>query len=919
MMPPSPILDAPYPRPDAPLRVGKSLDGTWAFRHDDGPPRTLRVPGPWQAQHPDLGWTWGTGRYAARVAVPADWAGREVALVFGAVTETATVRVDGIEVARHEGGYLPFEAVLPADAAEREVLVEVDAAMPDPQDFAETPHGKQSWYGPQGGIWQSVHLEARDALHLARLRIDADWPTGDVTVTATLSRAAPGARLQVEVLDADRPVATTEGPAERPLRFAVPDPAAWSPDTPHLYTLRATLASDGQERDVRVERIGFRLIETRDGAIHLNGAPIFLRGALDQDYYPDGTVTAPSLELLETQARAAKAMGLNCLRLHIKVPDPRYYEVADRLGLLIWTEIPNVETWTPRSAARLRATMEGILARDRNHPSIVIWTLVNEDWGTRLSESAEQRRWIVEFYDWLKAEDPGRLIVDNSACFPNRHVVTDLDDYHFYKGPAERPEEWQALAAEYAARPAWTWVPTVEARRRGNEPLVQSEFGVWGLPRLSDLKDADGHDPWWAGFGASWGDAAALPLGIEARFAELELERIWGDLDGFAADAQRVQGLGLKWEIEELRRHPTIAGHVITEFTDVHWECNGLLDMSRRPRSFVPALPRVLADVVIAPGAVRTAARGGEAIDFDVAVATGGARLPEGSRLHWRLGAASGVVESPATGPMAAATLPVRVTVPAVDHPRADTVTFEVAAPDGTILAANDQAVALLPPRPEPNRAIRIHAIDAEVAARLRALGHADVPAREAEVQVVGALDPARVEAIHDGARVLLIPQLARLRSDPLLRDAPHTIPIEDAAGGMATGAYFVFPGYGLADRHRTLWRGDWLGNFSWLRRDGAFGGIPGGPMLDPWLWRTAPRQVITGLRPWEFAARVHAGVVVGWLHKPAAFVVEKTFGRGRLVISTFRLMQDAPDADPVASAIWDGLLSLAAGDGPAR
>ena len=213
---------------------------------------------------------------------------------------------------------------------------------------------------------------------------------------------------------------------------------------------------DGAATDAVHETFGFRSIEARDGFLHLNGQPLYLRAALDQDYYPDGSGTAPSLDLLEDQLRKAKAMGLNCLRLHIKVPDPRYYEVADRLGMLVWTEIPNVETWTPSSAARLRATMEGILERDRNHPCIVIWTLINEDWGTRLRESAEQRAWIVAEYDWLKAEDPLRLVVDNSACFPNVHVKTDIDDYHYYRAVLERQQEWQALTNEFAARPACT-------------------------------------------------------------------------------------------------------------------------------------------------------------------------------------------------------------------------------------------------------------------------------------------------------------------------------------------------------------------------------------------------------------------------------------------------------------------------------
>jgi hypothetical protein len=127
------------------------------------------------------------------------------------------------------------------------------------------------------------------------------------------------------------------------------------------------------------------------------------------------------------------------------------------------------------------------------------------------------------------------------------------------------------------------------------------------------------------------------------------------------------------------------------------------------------------------------------------------------------------------------------------------------------------------------------------------------------------------------------------------------------------SGAYFSFPGYNLVDRHKTIWRGDWVGNFSWLRRDGVFSHIPGGPLLDLSFNRVVPHQVMTGFRPWEFQGRVHAGVVVGWVHKPAAFIIEKRLGRGKLVATTFRLQSETAADDPVAAALYDGLLRLAA------
>jgi hypothetical protein len=175
-------------------------------------------------------------------------------------------------------------------------------------------------------------------------------------------------------------------------------------------------------------------------------------------------------------------------------------------------------------------------------------------------------------------------------------------------------------------------------------------------------------------------------------------------------------------------------------------------------------------------------------------------------------------------------------------------------------------------------------------------------------------LDGPRVEAIHAGARYLQVVDRGqrRLRDDTSPRDGPMTIQIEDAPGGTRSEAYFSFPGYALQNRHGTIWRGDWVGNFPWLRRDGAFRHIPGGPLLDMSFARVIPHQVLTHQRSWEFRGRVHSGTVVGWVHRPAAFVIEKRLGKGKLVISTFRLMRDAFDADPVATALWDGLIDLA-------
>ncbi len=910
------------PQTRMPLRPTVSLDGTWEFRHQSHATwQTARVPGHWQAQFPDLAVAFGRATYARDIAVPGDWSDRDVALCFGAVSDTAVVRLDGVEIGRHEGGYLPFELALPKGMTGTHRL-EVETFLPDGHhrdgsDFAEIPHGKQSWYGPQGGIWQSVRLEARNPTHIGALRLQPEWPSGRLHLELDLSQAFHGSlRLEIAGPDCASVHAATLQVDGARLRhdLTLTDLQPWSPDSPALYTLRAILSLAGGDLDVWVETFGFRQIEARDGLLWLNGHPLYLRGALDQDYYPDGFGAPPTLELLEDQARKAKAMGLNCLRCHIKVPDPRYYEVADRLGLLIWAEIPNIETFTPASARRLRTTMEGILARDRNHPSIVIWTLINEDWGTRLREVADQRAWLSDMVDWLRAEDPLRLVVDNSACFPNWHVKTDINDYHYYRTATDRREEWDALNEEFAAGADWTFGSGEGITRTGKEPLIVSEFGVWGLPQ-PDLLRHDGTDPWWMQYGATWADGVALPQGIEARFRELGLSQVFGSFTAFIDQVQWHQWMNLKHEIEVMRRHPAIAGYVITEFTDVHWEGNGLLDMERNPRVFAPAMPKVNADIVISPGLARHAARVGEAVTFDLTVSTGGASLPEGTILDWSFGKDAGTQSLPATGAMEVVAAPVTARSDLSAGSALVQASFTLTAPDGTVLSRNDETVSLYARREVAPIAVATD--DDALAARLEALGHTVTGANEAQVFVTHSLDTVRVEQIHAGARILQLVAKAsgRLRDDLSPRDGPMSMVLEDNLGGFRSGAYFTFPGYNLVDRHRSIWRGDWVGNFSWLRRDGEFSHLPGGPLFDLSFTGVVPHQLMVGFRPWEFQGRVQSGVVVGWVHKPGAFIIEKRLGRGKLVASTFRLNQEAPDVDPVATALYDGLLALASRD----
>lgn len=902
------------------IREHLDLDGAWGFCLDgdgaalppDGPLwRTAVVPGPWQAQFDDLRMTAGTAWYRRSIAVPASWGddGGAVFLRFAAVNYHATVWVNGHRVGEHEGAWLPFEFEVSAllrrggdgGGADNDIVVRVIAPTDDPErfpdfPFAEIPFGKQSWYGPLGGIWQSVRLERRAPLHVTGIRLMPSLADGTVTARISFNRPAPDRiDLELDVTDdSGTVVASTEialhpGDSSAETVLVVPAPAPWSPDAPNLYRLTAVLEGDDGECDRLSDTFGFRTIEARQGRLFLNGAPLYLRGALDQDYYPDGICTAPSLAFLEDQLRKAKALGLNCLRCHIKVPDPRYYEVADRLGMLVWTELPNAGRLTAASVARAEATLRGMVERDGNHPSIIIWTIINENWGTDLVHDAGHRAWLKRAFAELKALDPSRLVVDNSPLAPSLHVQTDIDDYHHYSAIPDNRHAWDKFVTDLAGRPAFTFSRHGDAVRTGEEPLLVSEFGNWGLPRPADLAGADGREPWWFETGHDWGDGVMLAHGVERRFHDWHLDRVFGRFDAFIEAAQWQQFRALKYQIEAMRRRPAIAGYVMTELTDCHWESNGLLDMRRNPRVFHDVFPTVNADTVIVPEWQRTAYWEDEPVRLDVAVAHGAGAPLAGARLELDgTGTAEAVptLEAGTVAPVGT----VERTLPRTGQPAIRRVDLTLRSAGGAVLATNHVEVAVHPRRHAPPGIGPIWAPDPAVRDRLAALGYTVADGLSGAVTVVAEhMEEAFRGHVRDGGALLFL--------------ADHPVPL-----------YPFFPHWQnvrVESRDGTLWTGDWASTFAWLRRSGPFARLPGGPLLDHAFDRVIPRHLILGCNLLDFEARVHAGMVIGWVHKPVALTVERQYGAGRIVAATFRLFRDAPGADPTATTLLDGLIEL--------
>ena len=877
-----------------------SLDGTWLFQIDpedrtapeqvnDGATwREAQVPLPWQAQFDDLRYTSGTAWYKRTFTVDAQPTGAAV-LHFGAVDYFATVWLNGHKLGEHEGGYLPFEFGVEKvlRQGENEIVVRVIDATDDERrfadfPFAEVPHGKQSWYGPISGIWQSVWLELRPTVHLQNLRLTPNASTGNLAIAATLNDALPsGAEIQVRVTgpngqESARVTLGENGQGQAQLDKATL--ALWSPDSPALYTVTASLVSNGQTSDELSATCGFRTIEQHDGRIYLNGQPIYLRGVLDQAYYPKTIYTPPSIEFLEDQVHKAKALGLNCLRCHIKIEDPRYYEVADRLGILIWTEIPNWAHLTPAASERGKATFRNMVARDWNHPSIFAWTLINEDWGTDLVRNPEHRQWLADFYQEAKAIDPTRLIVDNSACRVNFHVAGDLEDYHEYRAIPDHADDWDQWVADFAEGASWAWATDYEQNRRADLPRIVSEFGNWGLPDPAKIRE-DGKDPWWFENGHEWGDGIVYPHAMRERYGFFHLDKVFGTFDRFIEQSQEHMARSLAYEIASMRLQPRVGGYVITEFTDVHWECNGLLTMQRDVKQGLDTIFTPLnQDRVVVARPQRWSGKPGTSVPVTLQAFDVNGEGKQG-KITWQAGAAKGEVAAPGA---------------AVDVPLQDAgmVTLQVnwVGDNGDLLASSAVELAAVAPN-TPTRKLAV-LNDSALATVLTQLGYNVVTdATDPEAIIVSHYyTTALQDAIQGGAHLLIL-----AGTDFNTAETRARLPI----GGIVT-------------RAGTIWQGDWATSFSWLKKQGPFAQLPGGPLLEMEYAQIMPDAVIAGVPAWLGREHNWAGLALGWIHKPVSLLTKGDYGLGSMVVTTFNLSAETLVDNVVAQALFAGLVELA-------
>jgi Glycosyl hydrolases family 2, TIM barrel domain len=564
-----------------------SLDGRWDFFPgarstdvlDDGGALGIEVPGLWEAQgHLDLD---GTARYRRRFRL-ADARGWWT-LRFGAVMDRATVWLNGVLLGGHDCAFTPFTfdptgALRPGDNV---LDVEVVDPAVDDAEHLRSAHGKQGWanhvfpsrpslYMTYGGIWQTVTIQRHGPLVVDDLFLNGD--PDDLRATVTVTNRSPDvvvARLTVRAVGRLQTTPIELRPAtstSRTLVFGSTDAPRWEPAKPTLHDASVDVTiDDGTLSDARTVRFGLRTVRRRGRTLLLNDVPYRMKSALVQGFRADVLYAEGSREQIEAEVTAAQEMGFNTLRLHIKAFDPRYLDVCDERGMLLHCDMPVAEPVAhdelgsrdeSELGERAAGAVDEQVRRDRNHPSIILWSVMNELALDRLEVRGWDRyeRFARSLVGVARAADPTRPVIENDWIEPDPDRVFDGDvlTAHWYG----------RLHAEYLRRLESSCRTWSELGR----PLFVTEFGDWGLPPMPELTAP----PFW--------DTRAL-------YMQGLAETRWPATIGrFVRETQRYQGLSDRLQGEVFRRHDHLGGYCVTELTDVPHELNGILDLHRRPK-----------------------------------------------------------------------------------------------------------------------------------------------------------------------------------------------------------------------------------------------------------------------------------------------------------------------------------------------
>jgi beta-galactosidase/beta-glucuronidase len=573
-----------YPRPQLVRKDWMNLNGEWDFAFDDANigvkekwfqnetafDRKITVPFAYQTKLSGIhdptfhDHVW----YRREFTVPADWNQQKVVLHFGAVDYRAWIYINGQYAGFHEGGHVSFSLDITdyLTWGNESLIVRVE----DPSTDETIPRGKQFWveksdsiwYTRTTGIWQTVWLEPINPTSIAKLKLTPDLDRGDVIVDFEVAGEYTNKKVDIEIrfkgeLVAKDTIDVMETYTKRSInlynrkifRTAFHhDGWNWSPENPNLFDFKIALKDEETVYDEIDSYFGMRKVHSENGMVYLNNKPYYQKLVLDQGYWPDGLLTAPTDEDLKKDIALALEMGFNGCRKHQKVEDPRFLYWADQLGFLVWGECAAAASYSEDAAARLTKEWIEIIERDYNHPSIVAWVPVNESWGVPLIKgNKQQQHHSLALYHLIHSLDPTRLVISNDGW---EQTVTDICAIHNYNhGSANETAKYadfkESLSTKEAllqSKPARRGIYADGFEHKG-EPILLTEFGGIGFKVGEDN---------------GWGYTSVK------------------DKQEFTADYLRI--------MEAVYASKALHGYCYTQLTDVEQEINGLLSYNREPK-----------------------------------------------------------------------------------------------------------------------------------------------------------------------------------------------------------------------------------------------------------------------------------------------------------------------------------------------
>jgi len=389
--------------------------------------------------------------YEREFTIPSKWKNNRVLLHFGAVDWKTDVWVNDVKVGRHTGGYTPFsfEITTALKNGSNKLIVKVW----DPTNDGYQPRGKQVnkpegiWYTPVTGIWQTVWLEPVPDKFITQVKTTPNIDINILNIEVATNDFSASDRIEVKVMDGSKVVATAQSINHLPVEIVMPDQVKlWSPESPFLYDLEITLWNGTKQIDkvksyAAMRKYSIKRDENGIVRLQLNNKNLFQFGPLDQGWWPDGLYTAPTDEALKFDIQKTKDFGFNMIRKHVKVEPARWYTYCDRLGMIVWQDMPNGDggpqwqphqyfsglEWlrSPESEANFRKEWKEIIDFLYSNPCIGVWVPFNEAWGQFKTK---------EIVEWTKEYDPSRLV--NPASGGNHYPVGDMLDLHNYPNPA---------------------------------------------------------------------------------------------------------------------------------------------------------------------------------------------------------------------------------------------------------------------------------------------------------------------------------------------------------------------------------------------------------------------------------------------------------------------------------------------------